>query len=97
MQLEATSKSRELPFTNYTIFKSVNFDRGRVETGWSFDLSDPNKPQFQYCKYIQPVNKGASTNLLLAVNGAIQRQSTGKTPSVSVDAAALNCIWFSGA
>jgi len=34
LQLETTSASDELPFTNYTIFRSVNYDTGAVVTGW---------------------------------------------------------------
>src|SRR5947209_17250164 len=55
LQLETTTKSDELPFTNYTIFKSVAYGSGEVVTGWSFDLSDTLRPRNQFCYYTQKV------------------------------------------
>ena len=43
--------SHDLPFTNYTIFKNVRYGSGNVVTGWSFDLSDTNRPKSQICYY----------------------------------------------
>lgn len=95
LQLETTSKSNDVPFTSYTIFRSVSFQTGYVETGWSFELSDPTRPRIQYCKFILPVGKGASRNFLLAVNDAPRRATSTALP-FNFDQAAANCIWFSG-
>jgi hypothetical protein len=43
LQLETISKSNDVPFTSYTIFKDVSFQTGYVETGWSFELAEPPK------------------------------------------------------
>src|SRR5581483_607658 len=59
LQPDTTSKSDELPFTSYTIFRSVSYGPGRVETGWNFDLSDTTRPKAQYCSYIQSIDRGA--------------------------------------
>src|SRR5262245_32603224 len=45
LQLDATTKTDELPFTNYTIFRDVNYERGHVVTGWNYDLSDTTRPR----------------------------------------------------
>src|SRR5262249_49183428 len=59
-QLQPNMMSGEqLPFTSYTVFRSVDFGAGRVETGWNYDLSDTARPRSQYCSYIQSISKGA--------------------------------------
>jgi hypothetical protein len=95
LQLETTSKSNDVPFTSYTIFKSVGFQTGTVETGWDFELANPTQPRLQYCKFIQPVGKGTSTSFILAVNAASRRSTSTKVP-FNFDQAVANCIWFSG-
>ena len=86
----------QLPFTSYTIFRSVSFGAGRVETGWHFDLSDTSRPRSQYCSYIQSIARGAQVKDLIAVNG-VARQPPGSVRSLyDSEAATRNCIWFSG-
>jgi hypothetical protein len=97
LQLETTSKSEELPFTNYTIFKSVAYGSGEVVTGWSFDLADTLRPRNQYCYYRQNVGKGISAKYTLAVNSTPIRPSPLAKLSFDFDGALPNCIWFSGA
>jgi len=96
-QLQPDIKSGDqLPFTSYTIFRSVDFGAGRVETGWNFDLSDTTRPQIQYCSYIQTIAKGAQIKDVIAVNG-ISRRPLGKMPvQFNFDGAVSNCAWFSG-
>jgi hypothetical protein len=48
LQLDTTSKNDELPFTNYTVFTSVQYGTGEVVTGWNYDLSDTMRPKTQY-------------------------------------------------
>lgn len=86
----------ELPFTSYTLFRTVQMGAGRVETGWSFELSDPTTPKLQYCSYIRPVIKGAQLRDIIAVNGVPQRPSGPARPAFNFDQAVANCIWFSG-
>ena len=40
LQQETTSRSDELPFTTYVIFRDVNLGSGIVETAWLYDLSE---------------------------------------------------------
>jgi hypothetical protein len=96
LQLDTKTKTDELPFTNYTIFRDVNFEKGHVVTGWSYDLSDATRPRAQYCYYQQSVEKGLSAKHTLAVNDLPRRPTALMKVSFNFDAALENCIWFSG-
>jgi hypothetical protein len=96
LQQEATSKSDDLPITDYTIFRSAGYGSGLVVSGWSYDLSDTVRPKFQYCYYTEDVERGIATRLPLAVNGIIVPRSNTSKPTFDLNAAASNCIWASG-
>jgi len=96
-QLQPNARSGDqLPFTSYTIFRSVEFGSGRVETGWSYDLSDTTRPRSQYCSYIQSISKGAQIKDMIAVNSFPRRPAPQVKASFDFDGALANCIWFSG-
>jgi hypothetical protein len=96
LQVDTTSQSNELPFTSYTIFKTVNYGSGVVESGWSYDLSDTMRPKFQHCQYRQSLDKGVAGKFALAVNGFPLRPSSLARLSFNFDEALANCIWVSG-
>jgi len=97
-QLQPNTMSGDrLPFTSYTIFRSVEYGSGRVETGWNYDLSDATRPRSQYCSYIQTFGKSAHVKDLIAVNGYPRRPSPLVKTSCDFDGALANCVWFSGA
>jgi hypothetical protein len=98
LQVDLPSKTGDLPFTDYTIFRDVKYGPGSVETGWSFELSDRTRPKLQYCSYRQALAKGKHIRYLLAVDGAPVKTPTATKPSFSFDFddAVSNCIWFSG-
>jgi hypothetical protein len=96
LQVDTTSQSNELPFTSYTIFKSVSYGSGAVESGWSYDLSDPIRPVSQHCHYKESVDKGIAGAVTLAVNGFPLRPSSSAKLSFNFDEALANCIWVSG-
>jgi hypothetical protein len=91
-----TMSGGQLPFTTYTVFRSVEHGSGRVETGWNYDLSDTTRPRSQYCSYIQRVGKGTQIKDVIAVNGFPRRPSPLVKASFDFDAALANCTWFSG-
>jgi hypothetical protein len=95
LQLDAKSKSSELPFTNYTIFKGVEFGQGRVGTGWNYDLTDTIRPKSQFCYYKQE-HEGVAEKYIIAVNNTAERPSALATVSFDFDGALKNCIWFFG-
>jgi hypothetical protein len=86
----------QLPFTSYTIFRTVKYGAGQVQTGWDFDLSDTARPKSQYCSYIQSVTNAAQVKDLIAVNGSPRRPSSSTKLTFDFDRAVANCIWFSG-
>jgi hypothetical protein len=96
LQEEATTRSNELPITSYTIFKSVPYGSGAVDTGWHFDLSDPVRPTGQYCYYRQDITKGLTTKYMLAVNNSPRRPQPLQKLSFDFDEALSNCVWYSG-
>jgi hypothetical protein len=96
LQLDATTYSKDLPFTRYTVFKSAPFGTGVVVTGWNFELSDTNKPQSQRCYYEQILDKGIAATQTIAIDGAARRPSALTKLSFDFDGAVGNCIWFSG-
>jgi hypothetical protein len=96
LQLDATTNSKDLPFTRYTVFKSAPFGAGVVVTGWNFELSDTSRPQVQRCYYEQTLDKGIAATQTVAVDGAVRRPSALTKLSFDFDGALGNCIWFSG-
>jgi hypothetical protein len=96
LQQETTSKSDDVPITDYTIFRSAAYGSGQVISGWSYDLSDTVRPKFQYCYYTEDIERGLATRLPLAVNGSVLPPSNVSKSSFDLSAAAANCFWFSG-
>jgi len=96
LQLEATTESKELPFTRYTVFNTATFGAGTVVTGWSFDLTDTTRPTFQRCYYEQVLDKGIAATQTVAVDASPRRPSALTKLSFDFDGALANCIWFSG-
>jgi hypothetical protein len=96
-QLQPDIRSGDvLPFTSYTIFRSIDYGAGRVETGWNFELSDTSRPRSQYCSYIQDVTKGAQIKDVIAVNGVERPPAPNASRTYNFIDAVAKCIWFSG-
>lgn len=96
LQLDTTSCSNELPFTQYTVFKGLSFGGGYVITGWNFDLADTSKPNYQRCYYEQDLDEGVAATQTIAINGAPRPLSSLAKLPFDFDGAVANCIWFSG-
>jgi hypothetical protein len=96
LQLDNKGKSDELPFTDYTIFRDVSFEKGYVVTGWNYELSDTTRPKSQICYYQQNLQRGLTAKVTLAVNNSPQRPSALTKVSFNFEGAVANCIWFSG-
>lgn len=80
--------------TNFTVFKSVAFDKGSVLTGWMFLTSAQKIPTSQYCYYIEhDEDLDLALKIDIADDGVMEPK---KTTSGSFDvAAAFNrCVWF---
>jgi hypothetical protein len=92
--LNARDKNNELPFTSYTIFRSVPYASGEVVTGWDFQLTDRQRPKLQFCYYSFDVDKGRSIKHTIAFDGVPMRSSA--LDKIDFEGALANCIWFSG-
>jgi hypothetical protein len=98
LQINAASRSGDLPFTDYTIFRSINYGIGSVDTAWNFDLADTTRPTYQYCQYIEQLAKGKQVRYVIGKNGEPMKLSTTVKPPLNFDFdhAFSNCVWFSG-
>ena len=78
--------------TDFTVFKSVSYNKGTVVTGWRYANSEQTRPGFQYCYYLESVESNSSVKIDLAHDGKYlsPRSPVGFNP---VDAA-TNCVWY---
>jgi hypothetical protein len=83
--------------TNFTVFKSVDFEQGYVVTGWSFANSEQTAPDHQYCYFEQSVGalSHRSIRITLAYDGVMLPQLKG-SEEFDPNRAAMNCVWFGG-
>lgn len=79
---------------NFTVFKSVPYEKGTVQTGWKFLTSAQRIPTTQYC-YYQEKSDNPDVALRIEV-GLDEKVLTSKTLSRSFDIAAAydKCVWF---
>jgi hypothetical protein len=80
--------------TNFTIFKSVPFDSGTVQTGWKFLTSAQRSPTTQYCYYQE---NGDNPDVAVRVEVGLDEkllQSKSLSKSFDIAAAFEKCVWF---
>jgi hypothetical protein len=80
--------------TNFTIFKSVPFEKGVVQTGWKFLTSAQRTPTNQYCYYDEETGN-PDVDFKIDV-GRDEKMLAPKTSSKPFDlvAAFSRCVWF---
>jgi hypothetical protein len=79
--------------TNFTVFKSVPFDKGSVSTGWIFLTSAQRSPTSQYCYYIEHDNDpDVSVKIEIADDGIMETSKTSS--SFDFATAFKKCVWF---
>jgi hypothetical protein len=80
--------------TNFTVFKSLPYDKGDVLTGWKFLTSAQQFPTTQYCYYTE---KSETSPLEPVVYiGVDEKLAPPKQvpKGFDVDAAFKKCVWF---
>jgi hypothetical protein len=96
LQLDATSGSKELPVTQYTVFKTAAYGAGYVVTSWNFELPDTARPFYQRCYYEQGLDQGLAATQTIAVDGSPRPISALAKLPFDFEGALANCAWFSG-
>src|SRR5262249_34095216 len=81
--------------TQYTIFKTVQFGKGQVVTGWSFADSNQAYPANQYCYYSEKANDTIAVRTDLGTNKTMLSNLKPR-PDIDLIAAYNSCVWFSG-
>ncbi len=80
--------------TNFTIFKSVPFEKGNILTGWMFLTSAQKLPTTQYCYYNE---SGDDSDFSIRINiGTDEKMDVPKTPikAFAIATAFSKCVWF---
>jgi hypothetical protein len=93
--VQAAASPQNKVITQYTIFKTVAFDKGQVVTGWNFANSNQISPVLQYCYYSEQSGDLVQVRTELGANGAMM-ENLKPRPGVDLIAAFDNCVWFSG-
>jgi len=92
MDVTARPQSQAKTVTDYTIFKTVQFDNGDVVTGWVFSSNEDTAPSRQYCYYSRKVDDQSLVRFNIAMDGAMVPAS--KDMPVDSEKAYTNCVWF---
>jgi hypothetical protein len=80
--------------TNFTVFKTVPFDKGLVMTGWMFLTSTQRSPTHQYCYYSESADT-PGLNVILDIGADQQIEKPTKVPNgFDMVAAFDKCVWF---
>lgn len=80
--------------SNFTVFKSLQFDKGAVYTGWTFLTSTQQTPTSQYCYYTENAETpDLSLRVELSKDG-IPQPTTAAPKGFDMNGALNRCVWF---
>ena len=96
-QSETTrSAPKASTITNFTVFKTVRFEKGLVMTGWMFLTSTQKSPTHQYCYYTESSDT-PGLNVILDLGDDQKMEEPTKAPSgFDIPTAFSKCVWFRG-
>jgi hypothetical protein len=81
--------------TNFTVFKTVPFDKGAVMTGWIFLTSAQRSPTSQYCYYTEDAETpGLKVSFDLGEDNVPNAPKTTNSKGFDIAAAFGRCVWF---
>ena len=89
----ARAKGIAPTITNFTIFKSVPFEKGVVQTGWKFLTSAQPSPTTQYC-YYQEAGDNPDVSVRIEVGTDEKLELSKGLKSFDMAAAFNKCVWF---
>jgi hypothetical protein len=88
------AKSPTPTITNFTVFKSVPFEKGSIQTGWVFLTSAQKSPTSQYCYFTESA-ENSDVSLRIEVGTNEQMEPPKKlTAAFNQSAAFARCVWF---
>jgi hypothetical protein len=93
--VQTTPSLQSKVITQYTIFKTVQFGKGQVVTGWIFADSNQANPANQYCYYSEKADDTIAVRTDLGTNRTMLNNLKPR-PDMDLIAAYNSCIWFSG-
>ena len=79
--------------TSVTVFKTVEYGAGIIETGWNFANGAARTPEYQFCHYKQSVGDGGTALQTIGRNG-VQAPSPANVKDQAERFA--KCQWFNG-
>jgi hypothetical protein len=92
--LSPRSKSTTPTISNFTVFKSVPFDKGSINTGWVFLTSAQRTPTSQYCYYRENAeNSDVALNINVGFNEQMEPEKNLPT-KFDAKTAFSKCVWF---
>jgi hypothetical protein len=93
-QTKAVPSSSLPTITNFTVFKSVPFNNGIVQTGWIFLTSAQNTPTSQYCYYTEAADiPGRNVMLDIGLDRALDAPKI-LPKGFDLTTAFSRCVWF---
>jgi hypothetical protein len=78
--------------TTYTTFHSQQYREGRIESAWSYTISDVNKPIAQTCSYIAAQDDRHDYRVVIAKDGTAT-SSIKSIPGFDYGEALQKCVW----
>jgi hypothetical protein len=92
--LTPRAKTATPTITNFTVFKAVPFEKGSVQTGWTFLTSAQKSPTTQYCYYTES-SENPDVSLRVEVGKDGQIEDKKNIPNGFDTLAAFSkCVWF---
>jgi hypothetical protein len=90
-----TASAQTTPtIANFTIFKSVNFEKGVVMTGWKFLTSAQKLPTGQYCYYTEN-SESPGLDVVVSIASDMKLEPPKTIPkNFDIAAAFERCVWF---
>lgn len=88
------SPAQSRTISNFTVFKTVPFERGDVVTGWNYLTSAQQVPTQQYCYYHE---RGDNPDVAIQINLAndgVAETDKSAPKTFNYVAAAGRCVWF---
>jgi hypothetical protein len=94
MPSKQTSARTESTVANFTIFKSVPFEKGTIMTGWKFLTTAQKLPTAQYCYYTES-SDGPGLDVVVSVANDMKLEPPKTVPKdFDISAAFEKCVWF---